>query len=449
MKVKLIFLLFILSFQLRAQELDEKIDSYIKSYVNTSDFSGVVRIVKADTVIFDKAYGKANQSFHISNTLNTRFKIGSISKQFTAAAILKLEEQGLLDIEDDLSMYFPSYPNASGIKIKHLLTHTSGLIDLFSIPSFQKIQTNKTSLSKLTGLLLSEKPRFKAGTKYEYSNGGYAVLAQLIEQLSHQSYAIFLNENIFKPLGMRRTGHSSSQDIVPNLAIGYDPKGYDGLKQADFVEHDLLKGSGSLYSTVGDLSIWVSTLKNRIYFSKAFYEEFFKDYGYNYGTGISLYTSYKQRVFGHDGRINGYMSDYLHYNDDDITIIILGNLQTGVADFFRNDLAAIVFNEDYKSRAKTIPLAKQYPTNLKQYRGAYSFGPNFTVFIEKINGVLKARANEGAYCELVPLENTKFFSRTLYATVEFVSVEGEGMKMMWTNNDGDTFEGVRQIKKAQ
>ena len=159
---------------------------------------------------------------------------------------------------------------------------------------------------------------------------------------------------------MNSTGHNKSGSVIENLAIGYDPLGYDDLKITYYVNNELLKGSGSLYRTNKDLNIWINSIKNKDFLSQKSYEKLLKNYGSNYGFGISVYNSFGNAVFGHDGRVNGYIADYLHYEEEDISIIILGNIQTGVSDFFRSDIASILFNEDYKSRAKTIFPLKEW-----------------------------------------------------------------------------------------
>ncbi|MEH0158739.1 serine hydrolase domain-containing protein [Limibacter armeniacum] len=432
-----------ISMNLFSQSLSDKIDQYISSYTQTNDFSGNVLIVQKDSVVFAKSYGDANVAFQVQNQEMTRFKIGSISKQFTAAAIMKLEEAGKLQITDTLSKYFPQYPNAKQVTIHQLLTHTSGVVDIFALPDFSQLSCSNTSLSELAGLLLSH--QLESTNQYQYSNGGYAVLAQLIEQVSGKDYGDYLKATIFDTLEMNATGHDQQGVIVENLAVGYNPKGYDGLELAKQVDSELMKGSGSLYSTTQDLLKWINALQKGTFFSQAQTDTFFKDDGNGYGYGISVYKSFGRDVFGHDGRINGYIADYLHYKDDDISVIILGNIQTGVADFLRRDLAAILFDKEYHSRAKTFAGADQYPPNAEDLLGGYAFGPNFTVYVEYVGGLIKARANEGGYSELVPLQDGRFFSRTLYAFIDFVADDnGRVEKMIWTNNDGNVFEGIKK-----
>ena len=445
MKNVLILLFLTVTIHTQAQDISKLVNDYSNSYVKTGDFSGCILISKNDKIIFENCYGFANQSFKVPNEINTKFKIGSVSKQFTAAAILIMEQQGLLKTTDTLSKFFPNHSNAERITIQQLLTHTSGITDIYNVPDFNKLSSQKKTISDLTKLVLDFELQFEPGTQYQYSNGGYAILAEIIEKLSGSTYQDYLNEHIFHPLNMNASGHNRYNDVIPNLAVGYDPSGYSKVKITDFLDPELLKGSGSLYSTVQDLQLWIKSIKNRSLMNKESYEKLLKNYGNNYGYGISLYKSFEEPVFGHDGRVNGYIADYLHYEESDISVIILGNIQTGVADFFRRDIAAIVFNKEHKSRVKRIPPENNSKIDKEKIIGTYAFGPNFKVYVEEIEGSIQARANEGAYSELVLLEDKRFFNRTLYSYIEFIDDDqGKTVKMVWTNNDGNSFEGLKE-----
>ena len=426
------------------QTLPDKIDTYISSYVNTNDFSGCVLATRNDSILFSECYGKANFSFNITNTLETKFKIGSISKQFTAAAILKLEEQGLLNTSDSLAKYFPQKSIVNNRTIHQLLTHTSGLVDIYDLPDFYSFSCGGVNFNEIVNMVLDQEPYFKPGERYQYSNGGYVVLARIIEIVSNQTYEEFISSSIFKELGMNSSGSGKKNEVVKYLAVGYDPFGYEKLIKTDNIDY-LTIGAGSLYSSPNDLLIWINSLKERLLLSETSYQKFFKNYGNAYGYGISVYKSFGKEVFGHDGRIAGYIADYLHYKEDDVSVIITGNIQTGVADFLRRDIAAIIFNQEYQTSAKNVPPATDYPPNVKNIPGAYSFGPSFTVYVEFVDGRLQARANQGAYSELVPLQDGRFFNRTLYAYIKFEEDEnGTITKMIWENNDGNSFDGIKK-----
>lgn len=444
MKSFTLLLILLFTFYSYSQDIPTAISSYASSYADTGDFSGCILVTKSDGLLYQQCFGNANEEKAIKNTPETRFMIGSISKQFTSTAILLLEEQGLLDTSDTLSRFFDISDRASGITLEQLMTHTSGVPDLFNVPNFNKLSAEKISLKNLTDRLLQMPLDFEPGTQYQYSNGGYALLAHIIEQISGQPYGVFITKNICVPLQLNNTGHQMRSDSIKNLAVGYDPVGYSDKKVTEYLDPELIKGSGSLYSTIEDLSNWITSIKTKSFLSKASYEKFLSKKGNNYGFGISVYTSFDKNVFGHDGRINGYIADYLHYIEDDISVIILGNIQTGVADFFRRDIAAIIFKKEYNSRAKGVPPLEKGSIPAKELEGVYAFGPNFNVYVEIRDGSIQARANEGGYSELVPLVDDRYFSRTLYSYITFVRNEELKIeKMLWTNNDGNTFEGIK------
>ncbi|WP_297798269.1 serine hydrolase [uncultured Eudoraea sp.] len=422
-----------------------KVDKYVNSYVKSGDFSGCIAIKKGVSILYSNCFGEANKEFNIDNNFNTKFKIGSVSKQFTAIAILLLEERGLLKTNDALTKFYPEVVQLNKTTIEHLLTHQSGLIDIYEVKGFNSLSCKKSSSHELVKEILKKDLKFKSGESYSYSNGGYLILADIIEKVSKRSYEEFLRNELFEPLNMNATGHTNENEIINNLAYGYEPKGYSDFENTIHVNNQLFKGSGSIYSNLSDMFIWIDMLKNRSFLSPKSFEKFFNNYGNAYGYGISIYNFLDKQVFGHDGRVSGYIADYLHYVKDDVTILILGNVQTGVSDFLRRDLALLVFNRDYKTSAKTVLPAKTYEKPINSYVGSYSFGSNFVVHIENFNGVLHARANEGSYSELIPLEDNSLFSRVLYAKIKFEQNSlGEIEKMIWINNDGNEFIGYNQ-----
>ncbi|NNK87537.1 MAG: beta-lactamase family protein [Flavobacteriaceae bacterium] len=427
------------------QDQTAKINDYVSSYVKSGDFSGCILITAADDILYKNCFGNANDSTGTLNKESTKFLIGSISKQFTAAAILLLEEDGLINVQNNISEYFPNIPIAEKITIHQLLTHSSGVTDIFNIKGLKDLKREDLNIGGLSKIILREELNFEPGSGYSYSNGGYAILAYIIEAVSKLSYGEFMKQRIFEPLEMNHTGHANVLESIEDRAIGYDPIGYDRRMKATLLDTEFLKGSGSLYSTNNDLNIWIQSLKFKSFLSPVSYDKFFKNHGANYGYGVSLYSTMDRDVFGHDGRISGYIADYLHYKEDDISIIILGNIQTGTADFFRRDLAAIIFEKPYSTRVKTAQPALQSPIDVSLLEGVYAFGPNFKVYIDYFDKRIMARANQGAYSELVPLTDSRFFSRTLYSFIAFrMDESGKVEKMIWTNNDGNAFEGIKE-----
>ncbi|MEO0340436.1 MAG: serine hydrolase domain-containing protein, partial [Bacteroidota bacterium] len=197
-KIIYTLLLFFPAF-LQSQSLSKKINDYTNSYVNTGDFSGCILITKQGEVIFQNCYGKANAAFQIENTSSTKFMIGSISKQITATAILRLEEQGKLSTKQNITPFFPELEKAQFITIEQLLTHQSGITDIYNVQDFKLMNVSKKTVQDLAQQLLKKELDFQPGTNYQYSNGGYAVLGAIIEKASGMAYGAYLKQYIFDP----------------------------------------------------------------------------------------------------------------------------------------------------------------------------------------------------------------------------------------------------------
>ncbi len=441
--IALTFAILLLNAAVHGFGLQTKIADYVSTYTRTNDFSGCVLVRKNQTALFSDCYGMASFEFKVPNSTSTKFKIGSVSKQFTAAGILILEEQGKLKTSDPVTKHLPEYAEDK-ITIHHLLTHTSGVPDIYTLPNFRKISTRRLLLKEVTDEIFKTDLVAKPGANYAYSNSGYTILARVIEEVSGLPYGEFLNRHLFKPLRMNSTGDYFDQDVVNNLAAGYDPSGYDGVKRPDFTSDVFVRGSGSLYSTTGDIALWIDALDKGGILKEESRRKLFTNHRNNYGYGVSVYKSLDRNVFGHDGRISGYIADYLHYREDGISVIILGNIQTGVSDFFRSDIASIIFGKTYRSRAKSVAPKGSYPANVKSLAGQYRFSPGLTVYLDVFDGKLNARANEGSYSELVPLVDGRYFSRVLYSHIDFEYDEKNSpTKLIWINNDERRFEGVR------
>src|ERR1700740_3528066 len=205
--------------------LASRIDDRVREYFAAGLFSGVVVVTRGNDIVYQKAFGLADRTFSVPNTVDTKFHIASVSKPFTAAAILLLAERGKLSIDDHVSKFVPDFPNGDRITIEELLTHYSGLDDASSTPEYDNWsrfpQTPASLVEKLAKLPLESEP----GTRYSYSNSNYHLLALIIEKTSGMSYGDFLARNIFLPLGMSNTAHHASDAaVIANLANGYRPK---------------------------------------------------------------------------------------------------------------------------------------------------------------------------------------------------------------------------------
>jgi CubicO group peptidase (beta-lactamase class C family) len=234
--------------------LSAEMDNYLKAQSEVNGFMGSVLVAKGDEILFEGGYGMASLELNVANTPQSVFRIGSITKAFTAALILKLQEEGKLNVSDALSKYLPDYPRATDITLQHLLNHTSGVYDYTNgdLPTLARQQLN---LDELIDTFKDEPLTFEPGTKWSYSNSGYVLLTKVIELASGMSYGEYLEQALLEPLGLNSTGVEDARAITPNRATGYEQTP-DGLLNAQFIDPSIPSGAGALVSTTHDLYLW-------------------------------------------------------------------------------------------------------------------------------------------------------------------------------------------------
>ena len=271
-----------------------RMQELIRARVDDGTFMGTVLVARGDEVLLSEGYGSANLEWNIKNAPSTKFRLGSITKQFTAAAILKLAEQGKLAVDDTVKTHWSGAPAAwDAITIRHLLTHTSGVPNLTSFPDMQTWKLQQSTPLKTIGYFRDKPLDFAPGERMSYSNSGYIVLGYLVERVSGQDYAQFLRDSIFEPLGMKDTGYDLHATILPNRASGYTMT-TSGLRNAPYIDMTVPFGAGALYSTTEDLLRWTQGLFGGRVLSAASLEAMTTPPLNNYAFGVSalvIYTS--------------------------------------------------------------------------------------------------------------------------------------------------------------
>ncbi len=307
-------------------DLSAKVEALIQPLVKADRFSGAVLIARNGKPVFRKGFGLANREWNIPNDPETKFRIGSITKQFTATAILQLAEVGKLSIDDPVSKYYTDAPAAwSGITIRHLLTHTSGIPSYTDAPHFfdEGARSDRTP-EEIIKLMVDKPLAFTPGSKFTYDNGGYVILGYIIEKVSGEHYAEYVQHHIFDPLGMTSTGYDVSATIIPKRAAGYS------LDKGTFTNTPYLSmtepfSAGSLYSTVGDLLIWDQALNAGKPLKPASLQAMFTDYGHGYGFGWLIDEFFGHQRFFHGGDINGFVGRFDRYPKEGLTVVVLSN----------------------------------------------------------------------------------------------------------------------------
>ena len=249
----------LISFSNQAQNLTSQVDEYLLSHSQPNAPGASVLISKDGKAIYKKAVGMANLELNVPLSTDHVFEIGSITKQFTAVSILMLEEQGKLKVEDNITKYIPDYPtHGKTITIHHLLNHTSGIKSYTSMENFIKNARTDMTPTELIDVFKNEPMDFDPGEKFLYNNSGYILLGHIIEVVSEQSYAEFVQDHIFSKLGMKSSYYGSMTKIIPNRASGYQDK--NGFVNADYLSLTLPYAAGSIMSTVDDLLIWQNAI---------------------------------------------------------------------------------------------------------------------------------------------------------------------------------------------
>ncbi|HZR18305.1 MAG TPA: serine hydrolase domain-containing protein, partial [Verrucomicrobiae bacterium] len=322
------------------------------SRMTTNHAPGLAVLVAQDCkVLFEKGYGLADLSHGTAITPKTKFRIGSITKQFTASSILKLQEQGKLSVNDKLSKFFPDFPRGNEVTLRHLLTHTSGIRSYTDKPGFIEKVTSPVTPGELIDSFKNDPYDFDPGEKWHYDNSGFFLLGSIIEKVSGESYGEFLRKNFFDSAGMRDTGVHRAGAALEHEALGYQ---FDGGQFTNALNWDMswAGGAGSLYSTVEDLYRW----NEAIFGGKALSEASLKaawtpvqtrenknestDTGYGFGWSLGQFRG--EREISHGGGLNGFSSLLLRLPSRHFTVVVLANALPGAPGADPGGLAHLV-----------------------------------------------------------------------------------------------------------
>lgn len=373
--MKWISIAFLAVFTCAAQDVAAKMNEFLEAHAKVRGFMGTVLVAKGGKTILEKGYGFANVELKVPNTPANKFRLGSITKQFTAVAIMQLEERGKLNTTDLACKYLDPCPEAwKAVTIHHLLTHTSGIPSYTNTPLFATPKFMRMPLSPLDVVMLTkEKPlEFQPGEGWAYDNTGYVLLGYIIEKASGRNYADYLKEHVFTPLDMNDSGYDDTRAVLPGRAAGYD-RNANGYRNADYLDMSLPHAAGSLYSTVGDLYRWDRALYTEKVVNKKMYAQMTTPVKHDYGYGLMLQPIAKHKQVGHGGGINGFSTCMNRFPEDDAVVIVLSNVVSANACGVGAGLAAMMFGQqvDLPQNYKEISLD---PKVLELYKGKYNDG---------------------------------------------------------------------------
>ena len=408
-----------------------RMDQMIQSYVANHQFMGSVLVARDAQVIYSKGFGSANLEWEIPNSPATKFRLGSVTKQFTAASILLLEERGKLKVDDPVKKYLPGAPAAwDKITIYHLLTHTSGIPSFTGFADYAKLEPFATTSEQLVSRFRDKPLDFEPGEKWQYSNSGYVLLGHLIERVSGESYEKFVRENIFTPLGMKDSGYDSNSAVIPHRASGYVHVG-DGFENAGFIHMSVPHAAGALYSTTVDLLKWEQGLFGGKLLQAASLQKMTTPFKQNYAFGLSVETAGGHKVIQHGGGIEGFNTEVAYYPDDKLTVVVLGNVNGGAPGDIAGKLAALARGETVKlpGERKEITLD---PRLLERYLGAYQLAPGVNLLITRENNQLFSQLTGQAAFPIFPESETMFFLKVVDSQIEFPKDDIQGKKSQLT-----------------
>ena len=415
------------------------------------DGPGGAAIVVADgEVVFRAARGMADLELGVPLEPEHVFRLGSITKQFTAAAILQLADEGKLSVEDDITDYLTDYPtNGYTITIEHLLTHTSGIFSYTSIPGYMtgaEIRADLTT-EELIDVFKDQPMQFAPGTRWEYSNSGYVLLGAIIETVSGQSYADYVREHIFQPLGMEHS-HYGGPQLIPGRVQGY-AEGPDGVVNAPYLSMTQPHAAGSLLSTVDDLARWNAALFGGEVISAESLARMTTEFtladgeGTGYGYGLAIGTFRGEPSIAHGGGIHGFATDGMCLPESRVYVAVLSNNPNNTVSptFLATELAAEAIGKPYPRR-EAIELDEPA---LQEYTGVYRIDDDTTREVTVADGQLFTQRTGGGRTPALPYAADAFFyeqSRTHFAFER--DAEGAVVRMlMYHQGDEEAEVAVR------
>ena len=403
-------------------------------------------VVKNGRVIFRKGYGLANLELHTPVRPEMVFRLASVTKQFTAAAVMMLLERGKLSLTDDIAKFFPAYKGKK-ITVENLLTHTSGIPD-YLLKLWPDRMREDMGPKRLAELFQNEALEFEPGTKESYSNSNYALLGLIIENLSGKSYGDFIEQNIFQPLGMKHSSYETVQQIIPGRVSGY-AKTESGYVNAAYFSMPQLYAAGALDSSVDDLALWDASIYSNKLLKQASWDRIFTPYKFKngengaYASGWAIGQFQGRLIESHEGGVPGFTTYVLRLPQDHVYVAILANDRTMETqpEFVARRLAAVAIGKPIVDEK----IIKLDAATLTSYAGTYHSDKDGDVNIRTEAGRLFFQSQNDPEVELFPLAKDKFIIKAFDARVSFVT-DGGGNISTLTIQVGDDEGEFKKVK---
>jgi CubicO group peptidase (beta-lactamase class C family) len=426
-------------------DLASQVDALFGDNVHSNTPGAAVLVARDGKKLLEKDYGLAQVEARTPITCDTRFRIGSITKQFTAAAILKLQEQGKLNVNDPISKYFPDWPKGREVILRHLLTHSSGIHNFTAKPVFQTNVTVATPLEALVSSFKNDPYDFIPGEQFRYCNSGYVLLGAVIEKASGESYASFLRKTFFKPLGMENTGVYPSAGSLTNEALGYSYENGSVRRSVDWNMSNVA-AAGNLYSTARDLSLWNEALFGGRVLSAASLRAAFtvgvlagddpshpEDTGYGYGWTIDRLNG--AREISHGGELAGFGSYLLRLPEYKLTVVVLLNCVPQLPKLqqwmLAREIARLALGQELPPYEEAKVAAHVPDAALDGITGRYDMRDGMTLTITRENGRVYMEITGRKKFEILPKSDRTFFVESGAAEATFVrNMDGQVVKVI-------------------
>ncbi|WP_348260680.1 serine hydrolase [Telmatobacter sp. DSM 110680] len=400
-----------------------RLEQIANSYTPNHAFMGTVLVVEGDHVLLDKGYAMASLEWQVPNTPETKFRLGSLTKQFTATLILLLQQDGKLSISDPISKYLPDSPPAwAKITLANLLGHTSGIPSFTGFKEFHTWSMSAHTPDEEIALFRDKPLDFEPGSKFDYSNSNFIVLGVVVEKVSGKKYVDLLRERIFDPLGMKDTGLDSDELVLPKRAVGYMP-GPHGVEVARSESMSIPWSAGAIYSTTGDLLKWEHGLFGGKVLSADSLKLMTTPGKGDYGLGVFIANRDGVRVVSHGGGIEGFNTNLMYAPEKQIAVVVLSNVNGGAPDSMGNQLMDTVLGKPVvlATERKAVPITKE---ELAKFAGVYDLAPTFSLTIavsgDHLTGQGTGQPSTNLMYQGVKDGHPTFFVAQVGADIEFV-----------------------------
>ena len=395
--------------------LIQTIDNLVQETYKPTEPGATVIVVRHGEIIFRKGQGMANLELGVPIEPDMVFRLGSITKQFTAVAILMLAEQCKLALDDSVTKFLPDYPTHDHlITVEHLLTHTSGIKNYTDMPEWPPLWGKDCTVPELIDLFKYQPMQFAPGKRWAYNNSGYILLGAIIEKVSGQTYERFIQQSLFDLLGMKQSYYDSPLRVIPRRVAGYD-KGPEGYTNAAYLSMTHPYAAGALASTVDDLAIWDSALYTEQLLKQEALQRAFISHrltdgsstAYGYGWAISNYEGHL--LIEHGGGIHGFRTDAIRIPDGRVFVAVLSNNGGVDPEQLAFKIAAFAIGQPYKEPT-SIELS---PEVLTRYEGVYQINVAEAWRITREDNRLFLQRGQGPRMELVPFSSNGFFFKDM------------------------------------